>query len=136
MNFKTMALSLSIFTSLACSQESSLEKVDNIQPIQIIKGQLKNETVTYLRYNTEVQPCITLKLDRMDKQKQLCIFTDQQGNAVDVRTDVAGVDYLTPAFSESSFTVTLDLFSYYLDCQITLINKSVKDPVCKFRDMD
>ena len=136
MNSKILALSLAIFSCLACSQESSLERIGNNQPIQVIKGQLNNEAVTYLRYNTEVQPCITLKLDSVDKQKQLCIFTDQQGNIVDVRADVAGVDYLSPVFSESAFTVTLDLFSYYLDCQITLTNKSVKDPVCQFRDMD
>ncbi|WP_404340867.1 hypothetical protein [Pseudoalteromonas mariniglutinosa] len=135
-NCKIISTALVIFSCSACSQESSRENTKGKQPLVEIQGVIENESVTYLRYNTEIEPCITIKFSGLGKSKQLCSFSDQQGNITDVRTDVAGVDYLFPAFTERALTVTLDLFSYYLDCQITLSNQLIEDPVCQFRDMD
>ena len=125
-----------MFTFSACSQQRLQEATKSIQPINEVQGTISSEPVTYLRYNTEIEPYITIKFNDLGESKQLCSFSDQQGNITDVRTDVAGVDYLLPVFTEHGLTVTLDLFSYYLDCQITLSNKIIEDPVCQFRDME
>lgn len=135
-NCKAIITILAMFTFSACSQQRLQETTKSMQPINEVQGAIGSEPVTYLRYNTEIEPCITIKFNDLGESKQLCSFSDQQGNITDVRTDVAGVDYLLPVFTEHGLTVTLDLFSYYLDCQIILSNKIIEDPVCKFRDME
>ena len=63
-------------------------------------------------------------------------YTDQHGNTVDVRTDAAAVDYLSPTFVADGLEVTLDLISYYLDCRIPLTEITIGEPICNFKDMD
>lgn len=92
--------------------------------------------MTYTRYNTEEQPCITLRLESASIFKTLCKYTDQQVNTVDVRTDVAAVDYLSPTFVADGLEVTLDLISYYLDCRIPIRESMIGEPVYVFRDID
>ncbi|WP_432463770.1 hypothetical protein [Agarivorans sp. QJM3NY_33] len=128
---KTITLSLVLFSGSACTQDSK-----SFQARDEVVGIVGSETVTYTRYNTEEQPCITLRLENANVSKTLCDFTDQLGNTVDVRKDVAAVDYLSPTFAAQSLEVTLDLISYYLDCRIPLTKSTIGEPVCTFKDMD
>ncbi|MDO6683862.1 MULTISPECIES: hypothetical protein [unclassified Agarivorans] len=128
---KTITLSLVLFSGAACTQDNK-----SLQVRDEVVGIVGSETVTYMRYNTEEQPCITLRLENADVSKTLCKYTDQQGNTVDVTTDVAAIDYLSPTFTADGLEVTLDLISYYLDCRIQLTETTIGEPVCTFKDMD
>ncbi|GDY25104.1 hypothetical protein AHAT_09940 [Agarivorans sp. Toyoura001] len=128
---KTITLSSVLLSGAACTQDNM-----PLQARDEVVGIVGNETVTYMRYNTEEQPCITLRLENADVSKTLCKYTDQQGNTVDVTTDVAAVDYLSPVFTADGLEVTLDLISYYLDCRIPISETTIGEPVCTFKDMD
>ncbi|GGA97534.1 hypothetical protein [Agarivorans gilvus] len=128
---KTITFSSVLFSGAACTQDNEVLKARDE-----LVGIVGNETVSYLRYNTEEQPCITLSLESTGASKTLCNYTDQQGNSVDVRTDAAAVDYLSPKFTAQGLEVTLDLMSYYLDCQIPITKATIGEPACMFKDMD
>ncbi|MGY5450462.1 hypothetical protein ACVFI8_05885 [Agarivorans sp. MS3-6] len=127
----TITLSLVLLSGAAFTQDNK-----PLQARDEVVGIVRSETVTYMRYNTEEQPCITLQLESAGVAKTLCHYTDQQGNTVDVRTDVAAVGYLSPKFTAQGFEVTLNLISYYLDCRIPLTETTIGEPVCTFKDMD
>lgn len=133
---KLTSIALLLVSGSACAQALVPLQKGQQQPLQVLRGRIGSSTVTYSRYNTEDEPCITLSLSAPGVTRQLCQFTYELGNVTDVRTGVAAVDYLGPKFRADSLEVTLDLISYYLDCTIPLTESSIGDPVCTLRDMD
>ncbi len=129
-------------SSVSCSElPTPSGATETLRPTVTLQRRFADESVTYLRFNTEEYQCIKIALKNAQQIKEICTFTDELGYTTDVRTDVSGVDYLNPRFTSDGLELTVDVSSlgpsaFYLDCKIPVNSTSVGEPTCTFRDME